>query len=118
VKKLEKRMAERNIAMIITDAALDTMADIGFDPVFGARPLKRAIQQELETKVAKGILRGDFADMDETTIDSDGEGSVVIYKSGVRTVEEMTEPVYESMRVRISRREDELESLLGNLVHE
>jgi ATP-dependent Clp protease ATP-binding subunit ClpB len=93
VKKLEKRLAEKDMSMIITSAALDTMANIGFDPVFGARPLKRAIQRELETKVAKGILRGDFADGDEITIDSDDMGQIVIYKSGV--AQSMAEPVYE-----------------------
>ena len=82
MKKLEKRLAERDISMIITPAALDTMADHGFDPVYGARPLKRAIQRELETAVAKGILRGDFSDGDEITIDS-AEGSIVIQRSGV-----------------------------------
>jgi ATP-dependent Clp protease ATP-binding subunit ClpB len=61
------------------------MADIGFDPVYGARPLKRAIQRELETAVAKGILRGDFTDGDEITIDS-VEGGIVIRRSGDSTV--------------------------------
>jgi ATP-dependent Clp protease ATP-binding subunit ClpB len=85
VKKLGKRLAERDISMIITPAALDTMADIGFDPVYGARPLKRAIQRELETAVAKGILRGDFTDGDEITIDSVEEG-IVIRRSGDSTI--------------------------------
>lgn len=96
VKKLEKRLGEKDMSMVITPAALDTMADIGFDPVFGARPLKRAIQRELETAVAKGILRGDFADGDEITIDS-GEHGIVITKTGVSTgnAQAMTETVYE-----------------------
>lgn len=82
VRKLEQRLAEKDMTMIITPAALDAMASIGFDPVYGARPLKRAIQRELETAIAKGILRGDFADGDEITIDSP-DGSIAIYKSGV-----------------------------------
>lgn len=82
MRKLEKRLAERDIAMVITPAALDTIASIGYDPNYGARPLKRAIQRELETAVAKGILRGDFADGDEIRIDSDG-GRIVIQRSGV-----------------------------------
>ena len=92
VQKLEKRLAERDITMIITPAALDTMADIGFDPVYGARPLKRAIQRELETALSKGILRGDYADGDEITIDSVG-GAIDIRKSGVGAA--MAEAVYE-----------------------
>jgi ATP-dependent Clp protease ATP-binding subunit ClpB len=83
VRKLEKRLAERDIAMVITPAALDTIASIGYDPNYGARPLKRAIQRELETAVAKGILRGDFADGDEITIDSVEGGRIVIQRSGV-----------------------------------
>lgn len=96
VKKLGKRLSERDIHMIITPAALDTMADIGFDPVYGARPLKRAIQRELETKMAKGILRGDFADGDEITIDSN-ESGIVIDRTGVGTGYEQTmteQPMY------------------------
>lgn len=85
VKKLRKRLAERDISMIITPNALDTMAEIGFDPVYGARPLKRAIQRELETSVAKGLLRRDFNDGDEITIDSMG-GSITIYRSGISSI--------------------------------
>lgn len=85
VKKLGKRLAERDISMIITSNALDTMAEIGFDPVYGARPLKRAIQRELETSVAKGLLRRDFNDGDEITIDSMG-GSITIDRSGVSSI--------------------------------
>ena len=90
VKKLEKRLSERDISMIITPVALDTMANIGFDPVYGARPLKRAIQRELDTTIAKGILRGDFGDGDEITIDAEDEGGIRIYKTGVSNVQAMT----------------------------
>jgi ATP-dependent Clp protease ATP-binding subunit ClpB len=82
VQKLETRLMERDITMQMTHEALDTLTDIGFDPVFGARPLKRAIQRELETSVAKGILRGDFADGDEITIDAEN-GAIVIRKTGI-----------------------------------
>lgn len=92
IKKLEQRLAEKDISMIITPVALDTMADIGFDPVYGARPMKRAIQRELETAVAKGILRGDFSSGDEVTIDAP-EGVIEIQKTGVRQA--MTETVLE-----------------------
>eukprot|EP00573_Skeletonema_grethae_P005039 CAMPEP_0201693282 /NCGR_PEP_ID=MMETSP0578-20130828/5909_1 /ASSEMBLY_ACC=CAM_ASM_000663 /TAXON_ID=267565 /ORGANISM="Skeletonema grethea, Strain CCMP 1804" /LENGTH=804 /DNA_ID=CAMNT_0048178785 /DNA_START=237 /DNA_END=2651 /DNA_ORIENTATION=- len=96
VDKLEKRLAERSIQATITDAALDTMTDIGFDPVYGARPLKRAIQRELETKVAKGILRGDFNDGDEIMIDSEN-GEIVIRRTRIGTGNEraMTSNMYE-----------------------
>ncbi len=95
MKKLEKRLAERDIAMVITPAALDTIASIGYDPNYGARPLKRAIQRELETAVAKGILRGDFTDGDEITIDSDGDGIVIRMRMGsTGNAQSMTESVY------------------------
>mmetsp|Transcript_12221 Transcript_12221/g.18846 ORF Transcript_12221/g.18846 Transcript_12221/m.18846 type:complete len:811 (-) Transcript_12221:74-2506(-) len=96
VDKLEKRLTERSITTIITEAALDTMTDLGFDPVYGARPLKRAIQRELETKVAKGILRGDFNDGDEIMIDSEN-GEIVIRRTRIGTgnEREMTSNMYE-----------------------
>ncbi|KAL3805561.1 LOW QUALITY PROTEIN: hypothetical protein HJC23_005805 [Cyclotella cryptica] len=94
VRKLEKRLQERDISMVMTPAAMDTIADIGFDPVFGARPLKRAIQRELETAVAKGILRGDFADGDEITIDSEN-GQIVITRTGVGSNSQMASNAYE-----------------------
>jgi ATP-dependent Clp protease ATP-binding subunit ClpB len=63
-KRLEKRLEERQIKLSMSDSTLDYLADVGFDPVYGARPLKRAIQRELETIVARGILSGEFEDGD------------------------------------------------------
>jgi ATP-dependent Clp protease ATP-binding subunit ClpB len=77
VKKLESRLQDRAITMTMSDAALDYLADIGFDPVYGARPLKRAIQRELEIVLAQGILRGDYTDGDAILIDTvDGKIAV------------------------------------------
>ena len=53
----------------MSDAALDYLADVGYDPNYGARPLKRTIQRELETVVARGILRGDFDNGDTIVVD-------------------------------------------------
>mmetsp|Transcript_16441 Transcript_16441/g.24253 ORF Transcript_16441/g.24253 Transcript_16441/m.24253 type:complete len:979 (+) Transcript_16441:193-3129(+) len=78
VKKLEKRLADRQITMTMTDAALDHVANAGFDPVYGARPLKRAIQRELETTVAKGVLKGDFKDGDSIKVDVDSEDNIYV----------------------------------------
>jgi ATP-dependent Clp protease ATP-binding subunit ClpB len=69
-KRLEGRLAERQITLTLTPAALDYLADIGFDPIYGARPLKRAIQRELETTVARSILAGDFMDGDKISCDA------------------------------------------------
>lgn len=67
-RRLEKRLADREITMTLMEEALDHLADVGFDPVYGARPLKRAIQRELETIVAQGILRGDYRDGDSILV--------------------------------------------------
>ena len=56
-----KRLADRDIALELDDTARDRLGEAGFDPVYGARPLKRAIQQQLENPLAQRILRGDFA---------------------------------------------------------
>ncbi|AUC62039.1 ATP-dependent Clp protease ATP-binding subunit ClpB2 [Cyanobacterium sp. HL-69] len=62
VNRLEERLAEQKLSLNITDEALDFLADIGYDPVYGARPLKRAVQRYLETAIAKAILKGEFKD--------------------------------------------------------
>jgi ATP-dependent Clp protease ATP-binding subunit ClpB len=68
-KRLEKRLQERKMTLKLSDAALDVLAEVGYDPVYGARPLKRAIQRELETVIAKSILRGEFVDGDTIFVD-------------------------------------------------
>ncbi len=57
---LHERLAERDIEIHLSDAARDKLADAGFDPVYGARPLKRAIQQQVENPLAQEILQGNF----------------------------------------------------------
>ena len=61
---LEKRLAQLDMAIVVEDSALLELAQAGFDPIFGARPLKRAIQQQLENPLAKSILEGKFAAKD------------------------------------------------------
>jgi ATP-dependent Clp protease ATP-binding subunit ClpB len=60
VKRLAKRLLERKLGLQLDGEALDWLAGVGYDPVYGARPLKRAIQRELETPIAKAILAGTF----------------------------------------------------------
>jgi ATP-dependent Clp protease ATP-binding subunit ClpB len=60
LEHLKKRLRDREIGLALEDNALDRLADAGFDPVYGARPLKRAIQQQLENPLAQRILAGDF----------------------------------------------------------
>jgi ATP-dependent Clp protease ATP-binding subunit ClpB len=61
LKSLEARLAKLEIRLAVSDAALKQVSETGFDPVYGARPLKRAIQQEIENPLAKEILAGKFA---------------------------------------------------------
>jgi len=72
-KRLEQRLAERKMSLKLSEAALDFLAEVGYDPVYGARPLKRAIQRELETQIAKGILRSEFRDGDTIYVDVENE---------------------------------------------
>jgi ATP-dependent Clp protease ATP-binding subunit ClpB len=69
---MERRLAKMDIGMTITDAALKKLAEAGYDPVYGARPLKRAIQQEVENPLSKAILQGRFGPKDTIAIDVDG----------------------------------------------
>jgi ATP-dependent Clp protease ATP-binding subunit ClpB len=72
--RLRDRLAERNIELELTDAAKEALADAGWDPAFGARPLKRAIQRLVENPLALRLLEGDFADGDTVRVDAeDGE---------------------------------------------
>ncbi|BAU43506.1 AAA family ATPase [Leptolyngbya sp. O-77] len=73
VARLEQRLEDRKMALRLSDAALDFLAEVGYDPVYGARPLKRAIQRELETAIAKAILRGEFTDGDTICVDVENE---------------------------------------------
>ncbi|MGD9021019.1 MAG: AAA family ATPase, partial [Lysobacterales bacterium] len=73
---LQKRLESVGLGMEISDAALDLLAEAGFDPVYGARPLKRAIQQQIENPLAQSILAGEFAAGATVNVDvADGEFS-------------------------------------------
>jgi len=71
---LHRRLAERDIALVLEPAARDRLAQAGFDPVYGARPLKRAIQQQLENPLAQRILRGDFGPGDTIRVTANASG--------------------------------------------
>ncbi|MBC6431319.1 ATP-dependent chaperone ClpB [Nostoc sp. HG1] len=80
VERLRQRLSDtsgglrqRKISLKLSDAALDFLAEVGYDPVYGARPLKRAIQRELETQIAKAILRGEFTDGNTIFVDVQNE---------------------------------------------
>ena len=87
IGRLETRLGDRDISMSATEGALDFLAEVGFDPVYGARPLKRTIQRELETTIAQGILRGEIMDGDNIRIDGDDDGiKVEILDTDAKTI--------------------------------
>jgi ATP-dependent Clp protease ATP-binding subunit ClpB len=69
---LQQRLGKMEIGLTISDAALHKLAEAGFDPVYGARPLKRAIQQQVENPLSKAILEGRFGPKDTVLIDVAG----------------------------------------------
>ncbi len=69
---LEQRLAKMEIGLEVSDAALHKLSEAGFDPVYGARPLKRAIQQELENPLSKAILKGEFGPKDTVMVEVAG----------------------------------------------
>jgi len=68
--RLSKRLAERKITLTLTDAAKSLLAERGYDPLFGARPLKRTIQSDLENPLAKQIIAGVIREGDTVTADA------------------------------------------------
>jgi ATP-dependent Clp protease ATP-binding subunit ClpB len=75
---LQNRLAERDIALEVSEAALDKLGEAGFDPVYGARPLKRAIQHQLENPLAQDILAGKIAAGD--TVSADVEDGEIVFR--------------------------------------
>ena len=74
LQSLSARLKDKDIELSISDAALDTLGELGFDPVYGARPLKREIQQALENPIAMSILSAEFEPGDRIAVEIDSEG--------------------------------------------
>ncbi|GIL82455.1 hypothetical protein Vretifemale_11438, partial [Volvox reticuliferus] len=74
LRGLISRLGEKKIRLVLADSAMDYLAAKGFDPIFGARPVKRAIQRELETPLAQALLRGDFEEDDSIFVSQAAEG--------------------------------------------
>lgn len=70
IDKLAKRVAAQDVVLDVTDAALDEIAKVGFDPLYGARPLKRAVQEHIENEVARLLLEGKAAPKEHVVVDS------------------------------------------------
>jgi ATP-dependent Clp protease ATP-binding subunit ClpB len=80
LERLRSRLAERGIELELTDAAKETLAEAGWDPTYGARPLKRALQRMVENPLALRLLEGDFADGDTVRVDAQN-GELVFEKA-------------------------------------
>src|SRR5947209_306376 len=82
LERLRERLADRGIQLELTVAAKEALAEAGWDPTYGARPLKRAIQRLLENPLAMRLLEGDFSDGDTVRVDAT-DGELVFEKAGV-----------------------------------
>ena len=87
VNRLKQRLAEQGIDISLSDKAKETLANIGYDPVYGARPLKRAVQTHLETPLAKELLAGKFHSTDTIHVDAEacpreGGGQALTFSAG------------------------------------
>ena len=108
VAELARRLADRKITVDVTDAAKSLVAELGYDPSFGARPLKRLVQQKLENALASRILAGEIADGQHVTIDA--EGKSFTFRAGDAPTPQPT--------VGVAAAEDQPEVVEGEIVEE
>ncbi|MEX0654543.1 MAG: ATP-dependent chaperone ClpB [Phycisphaeraceae bacterium] len=78
IEDIRRRLAERNITLELSDAAKQHVAEAGYDPVFGARPLKRYLQHEIETRVGRAIVAGEIVDGSTATVDYDDDAGFTL----------------------------------------
>ena len=71
LQRVQSRIADRKMKIEVTDPAVQLLGKLGYDPNYGARPVKRVIQQHVENEIAKGILRGDFKEEDTIVVDTE-----------------------------------------------
>jgi ATP-dependent Clp protease ATP-binding subunit ClpB len=83
VARLIVRVAERGVDVQLTDAARDLLGDMGYDPAYGARPLKRIISKHLVDPLALGLLKGEFASGDSIEVDAGEDGDLTFTRARV-----------------------------------
>ena len=86
MRRLQQRLDDRRITLKLTEAAREHLATTGYDPNYGARPLKRLIQKEIETALGRLILKGEVKDGDTVTVDKEAKAAAL--KFGVQLVSE------------------------------
>jgi ATP-dependent Clp protease ATP-binding subunit ClpB len=87
LSRLQKLLGERQITLELSEAARETIADAGYDPTYGARPLKRALQRMVQDPLATRLLRGEFRPGDHVVVDEGPDGAVQ-FRKGERKAEE------------------------------
>ena len=87
LEHLRKRLAQRGLKLALDDDAKRLLADEGYDPTLGARPLKRVIQQRLENPLAQRILAGDFKEGDTIVVHADPRKAAFTFEKGAEVVE-------------------------------
>jgi ATP-dependent Clp protease ATP-binding subunit ClpB len=93
VADLERRLATRRLSLELTDAARELIARQGYDPVYGARPLRRFIQREVETRIGRALLSGDIADGAVIVLAVEGDELVVRWRNPDADERREAEPV-------------------------
>ena len=78
LERLRARLTERRITLTVSPAALRQLGERGYDPVYGARPLKRLIQQALETPIARQLVKGELRDGDTAMVDTKNGDLVIV----------------------------------------
>lgn len=86
LERVQKRIADRKMKIKVTETAVQLLGSLGYDPSYGARPVKRVIQQNVENELAKGILRGEFKEEDTILIDTE----VSVFSNGQLPQQKLT----------------------------
>ncbi|HNB21068.1 MAG TPA: AAA family ATPase, partial [Candidatus Melainabacteria bacterium] len=86
---LNRRLVDRKMVLTATEGAEEWLAKTGYDPMYGARPLKRLIQKEIENPLSLHILQGDFSDGDAITVEAAPDGHGLTFRKGEKPVEEI-----------------------------
>ena len=94
IKDLNRRLSDRQISCEVTDAAKDFIVENGYDPVYGARPLKRFIQKHVETLIARRMISDDLMPNTVLVVDSDADSLVVTKKSIIPAFDQKHRPVH------------------------
>jgi ATP-dependent Clp protease ATP-binding subunit ClpA len=86
MKEVQERLSDHDLIVELTPAARDWLANVGYDPNFGARPLKRALQKHVESPLSVSLLSGEFSDGDKIVVDVDEAGEKLVFRSAAESI--------------------------------